>query len=231
MIKIRYSQLQVGLHATVKTEDGHTVIYLVPGLSTAERRSAVDRLRASGKVGYGPKLPAIPLAAAVIADRVKVTTRNAIAAVRLHPTGVAIPAVVLVSGAILYTLLVTVAVNLGLPVTSDLAVGPLPVAAAPVSNASTTPHRPAPHPAGPGTGSQPGPGSTGSKARRGQPGKSTPDRSANPTPTRTQPSGSSSPTASSSPSAPPSGSPSASPSPSPTSTSPCLNLGLIHLCV
>jgi hypothetical protein len=227
LIKIRYSQLQVGLHATVKTEGGHTVIYLVPGLSAAERRSAMDRLRASGKVGYSPKLPAIPLALALIADRVRVTTRNAIAAARLHPTGLAIPAIVLVSGAILYALLVTVSVNLGLPVTSDLAVGPLPVAAAPVSNAGPQPRRPAGHLADAGPRSASGPRATGSKAGQGKPGKSSPDPSAGPTPTRTKPTGSPSPTRSSSPS--PSGSPSASPSPSPTKTT-CLNLGIISLC-
>jgi hypothetical protein len=235
LIKIRYSQLQVGLHATVKTEGGHTVIYLVPGLSAAERRSAMDRLRASGKVGYGPKLPAIPLAVAIMVDRVKVTTTNAIAAARLHPTGIAIPGVVLVSGAILYALLVTVSVNLGLPVTSDLAVGPLPVAAVPVSTATTPPHRPSGYQADPGPGSQPAgtrsPGSVGSKSRQGQPGRSGSGRSAHPSPTGTHPS-TSPPTPSSSPSSSPSGSPSASPSPSPTkSNTICLNLGLIRLCV
>ncbi|HEX4059966.1 MAG TPA: hypothetical protein VHY58_03005 [Streptosporangiaceae bacterium] len=233
MIKIRYSELQAGLHATTKTEGGHTVLYLVPGLSAVERRSAIDRLRASAKVGHGPKLHTIPLALALIADRVKQNTKNAVAAARLHPTGVAIPAVVLVSGAILYALFVTVSVNLGLPVTSDLAVGPLPVAAAPASggNSQRGPGPGASQPGGPSqasrlTGARSS-GSSGPSARSGRPGKSSPHPTTGPTPT-TPPSSSPRPTGGSS-----TPTVSIAPTPSPSKsggTGSCLNLILIRLC-
>jgi hypothetical protein len=239
LIKIRYSELQAGLHATTKTEDGHTVLYLVPGLSAAERRNAIDRLRASAKVGHGPKLHTIPLALALIADRVKQNTKNAVAAARLHPTGVAIPAVVLVSGAILYALFVTVSVNLGLPVTSDLAVGPLPVAAAPASAGNTQPGPAAGQPGGPDQGSKlTGDRSSGSSGpsprpgRSGQPGKSRPHPTTGVTPTTAPPSSGPPPTGGSSPSSTPTASIAPTPSPSKSGgKGSCLNLPLIRLCV
>jgi hypothetical protein len=234
VIKIRYSELQAGLHASATKEGRHTVIHLLPGLSPAERSSAIDRLRASAKVGHGPKLHAIPLAVALIADRIKQTTGNAVAAARLHPTGVAIPAVVLTSGAILYALLVTVSVNLGLPATSDLAIGPLPVAAAPVSSGNTPPARVVGQPADPVRGSRlTGDQGSGTKARPSRHQKSSPAPSTG-SPS-TQPTTGSSSTASPSPSS--SGSPTPTPSPSPTGhhhhhgNSACLNLLLIRLCL
>jgi hypothetical protein len=235
VIKIRYSELQAGLHASATKEGRHTVVHLLPGLSPAERASAIDRLRASARVGHGPKLHAIPLAMALIADRIRQTTRNAAAAARLHPTGVAIPAVVLTSGAILYALLVTVSVNLGLPATSDLAIGPLPVAAAPVGSGNTPSAPAAGRPADPVresrlTGDQ-GSGRAGSKAGSGARGKSSPAPSAGPAPS-TQPS-TGSPTSNPSPS--PSLSASTAPGPSPAKGGGgkrrCLNLGLIRLCL
>jgi hypothetical protein len=234
VIKIRYTELRAGLHASATKEGRHTVVQLLPGLTPAERASAIGRLRASAKVGHGPKLPAIPLAVALIADRIKQTTRNAVAATRLHPTGLAIPAVVLTSGAILYALLVTVSVNLGLPATSDLAIGPLPVAAAPVGPGNTRPAPVTGHPADPARGSRltgdQGAGGTGGKTRSGQHGKPGPVPPAGPTPS-TQPSTGPSPTSSPS----PSGSATSTPSPSPIRShggkGKCLNLGLIWLCL
>ena len=233
MIKIRYSELQAGLHASATREGRRTVIHLLPGLSPAERSSAIDRLRASAKVGHGPKVPAIPLAVALIADRIKLTTRNAVAAARLHPTGLAIPAVILTSGAILYALLVTVSVNLGLPATSDLALGPLPVAAAPVSSGSApAPTRVTGHPADPVRGSRLTGDQRSARPDRGQAGS--PGQHAKP-----RPSAGSTPSP-----APGSGSPTSSPAPrlsattaprpSPTKSGgkgKCLKLlGLIKLC-
>ena len=237
MIKIRYSELQPGLHATTKTENGHTVLYLVRGLSTAERRNAIGRLRASANVGHGPKLPTIPLALALIADRVKQNTKNAMAAVRLHPTGAAIPAVFLVSGAILYALFVTVSVNLGLPVTSDLAVGPLPVAAVPASSGNSQPRPATGQPGGPSqaprlTGDRSGSsGPSPRAARAGQPGQSSPHPTTGSTPT-TPPSSSPPPTGGSAPPSPPTASVAPTPSPSKSGgKGSCLNLALIRLCL
>jgi hypothetical protein len=231
LIKIRYSELPAGLHASTKTEGQHTILYVLPGLSPGERRNAIDRLRASARVGHGPKLPAIPLALALIADRVGVTFRNAASAARLHPTGTAIPVIVLTAGAIMYALLVTVSVRLGLPVTSDLALTPLPAAVAP----STQRVPVSDHPGGPahaaGPTSDPRPAGHARPAHQGRTGSGP---SAGPTPSPS-PTGGSSPTVS--PAPPSSPSTSSPPSPSPPGTrgggrgGSCLNLGLFRICV
>lgn len=243
MIKIRYSDLQPGLHASAETEGKHTVVYLVPGLSPRDRQSAIDRLRASAKVGHGPKLPAVPLALALIADRIAVNSRNAVAAARLRPTSLAIPAVVLAGAGVLYGLLVTVSIHMGLPATSALTLEPLPVASAPAGPGPGPSHQASAggsHSAGPAQASRL-PGSTGPVAA-GPTGPiapgSGPHHQATPSPSSSQ-----SPTG---PSPPPSPSPtstwtlSPSPRPSPSKTRSgggggggrnCLNLGLIRLCV
>jgi hypothetical protein len=235
VIKIRYAELQAGLHASATREGRHTVIHLLPGLSPAERGSAIDRLRASAKVGHGPKIHAIPLTVALIADRITQNTRNAVAAARLHPTGLAIPAVILTSGAILYALLVTVSVNLGLPATSDLAIGPLPVAAAPVSSGNTPPARVVGQPADPVHGSRltGDQGSSGGNGRSGRPEKSSSAPSAGSAPSNQPTPGSSpTPTPTSSASSPPT--PTPSPSPAPTkhhAGQACIKVGQIKLCL
>ena len=236
LIKIRYSDLQPGLHASAETEGRHTVLYLVPGLSPTDRQSAIDRLRASAKVGHGPKLPGIPLALALIADSITVNTRNAVAAARLHPTGLAIPAVVLAGAGVLYALLVTVSIHMGMPATSALTLEPLPVASAPASPGPSPSHQAAAagsHSAGPAQASRL-PGSPmpipAVPAAHTAPGSPQQHRSA-PSPGL--------PTISSSPQPSPSPSPSRirtpAPSPSPTRTKGggghCVNLALIHLCV
>ena len=135
MIKVRYCDLPGGMHASAKREGRRTILYLRPGLSPAERRSVIDRLRGSARVGHGPRLPAIPLALALTANRSRLNLRNAAAAVRLHPTGFAIPVVLIAVGAILYGLLVTVTMHFGRPSIPVPAVAqdPLPIATAPVS--------------------------------------------------------------------------------------------------
>lgn len=231
MIKIRYSELQPGLHASAETEGKHTIVYLVPGLSPTDRQSAIDRLRASAKVGHGPKLPAVPLALALIADRIAVNSRNAVGVARLHPASLAIPAVVLAGGGVLYALLVTVSMHMGLPATSALTLQPLPVTSAPGSSGpshhasagGTHSGGPARAPGAPGTR----PAAAAGDTRHG-PG---PSLQATPSPGR--------PPTSSSPAPSPSPSSSRSPSPRPSATRTtggkghrgrCLNLGLIRLC-
>lgn len=232
LIKIRYSDLRPGLHASAETEGKRTVLYLVPGLSPTARQSAIDRLRATAKVGHGPKLPAVPLALALVADRITVNTRNAVAAARLLPTGLAISAVVLAGAGVLYALLVTVSMHMGLPATSALTLEPLPVASAPASpgpshqgpgdgthsagpaQVSRLIGSPVPVPAGPA-------GHTARGSRRHHAAASSPSQppASSPSP-RPSPSSSSSRTP--------------SPSPSPTRTKGrghCVNLGLIHVCL
>ncbi len=71
MIKIRYSDLPAGLHVQTVVQGRHTILYLLPGLSTAERRAAVHRARSNARVGYGPRMPAAGVAFALGADRVR----------------------------------------------------------------------------------------------------------------------------------------------------------------
>jgi hypothetical protein len=232
VIKIRYSDLPAGLHASASSEGRHTVIYLVPGLSAADRQGAIDRLRASARVGHSPKLPAVSLALALIADRIRLNLRNATAAARLHPIGAAIPVVVLVGGAILYALFVTVSIRLGPPQSAQAQL-PLSAVSAPASRGS------APSDSGGVAGPTSATRLTGaSSARRASHRGSTTREQvvgAHPAPSSPAPSpdpGSSSPPGH--PAPPPWPGP-PSPSPSPTrshgSGSICLNMGFLGICV
>jgi hypothetical protein len=241
VIRIRYSDIQPGLHAQSAREGRHTVIYLVPGLSPTQRSNAIGRLKSSSRVGHGPNLPAIPLAAALIIDHVKGTLRNAAAAARLHPVGVLIPMVLLGTSLILYCLLVTVSIRLGPPSVAGAILGPglQPVAAAPGQAAparhGARDHDPVSSPRASLTRAARVAGSASHKARSPQPmqygspkpvpsGKVTPHPSTSPRP-------SSHPT-----SPPPSVPPSPSPSPHPSRSGGgggglCLNLGFLGVCV
>lgn len=243
MIKIRYSDLPAGMHASAEREGTHTVLTLRPGLSSAERRSAIDRLRSSARVGHGPGLPAIPLALALTADRIRLTLRNTVAAARLHPTGFAIPVILIATGAILYGLLVTVTIHFGNPAVSSIAQAPLSIATGPVSagessspSASPSAGRaidpPAVHMPLAGTAQDPRSGH-GVSSPPGQTGGTKPGPSATPNPGGSVPPTGPPPSAS-----PPPPSSSPSPTPSPTSSHGhgggglCLNLlDLIGICV
>jgi hypothetical protein len=234
VIKIRYSDLPAGLHASARSEGRHTVIYLVPGLSAADRQGAIDRLRASARVGHSPKVPAIPLALALIADRIRLNVRNAAAAARLHPIGAAIPVVVLGGAAILYALFVTVSIRIGGPA-PQAATARLPVAAATAPAAGpSAPAEGAPTYASRLTGAsaaRSGPRAADGAAS-GQVTGAHPGPSATPTPSPA-PTVSTSPPGYPSPPPSPSRPPSPSPSPSPTRShgGVCLNLGPLGICL
>lgn len=248
MIKIRYSDLPAGLHASAETEGRRTIIYLVPGLSAADRKNAIDRLRASARVGHGPKLAAIPLALALITDRIRQNLRNGAAAARMHPTGVAIPLIALVCGAVLYGLFVTGSIRIGPPSIAESAPNPVPPAAtAPARAGQTMPdvtvggrdntpvyssdltgvQRTGASEAGSTGPAGRTPGSGSSPTSTGTP---TPTRGGHPTPPGTPPS-----------SVVPPISPTPTPTPTPTRTRPgggggggsglCLDLGIIGICI
>lgn len=61
MIKIRYADLPQGLHAQVRRAGWRPVIYLLPGLSPAQRRDALGRLIRTSRRGHGPCLQLGPL--------------------------------------------------------------------------------------------------------------------------------------------------------------------------
>jgi hypothetical protein len=238
LIKIRYTDLPAGLHVRVEERGRSTLIYLLPGLTLAQRRSALLRARRSASMGYGPRLPALGVAAAVARDRTKTTIHNGLAAVRSHPA-LALPGVVVLCAAVVYLMTSTVSITLHPPQAN--AVNPSGTSTRARHDAAGSSGRlgisGADHP-DPSAGGQ-GPGRhhgktqrpprshshspAPSRSRHPRPGPSTSD----PAPTR-----SSSPPTSSSPSPTTSTTaPTPSPSPSPTSSSNCLNLGPLGICL
>lgn len=108
MIKIRYSDLPAGLHVRTAVQGRHTILYLLPGLTAAQRRAALHRARSNARVGHGPRLPAAGIAFARSADRIRTTARNSLAAVRVHPALFVPAMIIVVSVAVAYLLLATV---------------------------------------------------------------------------------------------------------------------------
>ncbi len=111
MIKIVYRDLSPGLHASAQVSGRHTIISLLPGLTLHQRRAALRRIRHSGRMGHGPRVPAMGLALAVGRDRVKATARTGAAVVRLHPAGSTLPVVLLSAAAVVFVLMATVSIH------------------------------------------------------------------------------------------------------------------------
>lgn len=97
MVRIRYAELQAGLHVAAEASGGDTVVYLLPGLTPAERRVALSRVRSLGRLGHGPRLSAASLAMAAGRDRIRTTLGNGAAAVRSHPI-LMLPSALVMSG-------------------------------------------------------------------------------------------------------------------------------------
>jgi hypothetical protein len=113
VIKIRYADLPGGLHARAEARGRHTVIiYLLPGLTVAQRRAVLRRLRSSARVGHGPLLSRAGMARAMAADRIRTNLRNAAAALRVHPAILAPPLLLTVAAAVAFVLLVPVPVGI-----------------------------------------------------------------------------------------------------------------------
>jgi hypothetical protein len=115
MITIRYAELPEGLHAQAETRGRRTVIYLRPELTPEQRRNSLRRARQSGRMGYGPRLPAAWVAVAVAWDAVRGTVHNAAAAVRTHPLGSVLLAAMMAASMVGYLLFVTVSIRMMLP--------------------------------------------------------------------------------------------------------------------
>ena len=114
MIKIRYrdpNELSPGLHAAAERHGRSTTVYLLPGLSAAQRRAALRRLKISARRGYDPKLPAPQLAVALAADRIRTTVGRAGAVFRSHPAGSTVPVMVVSAGAIAFLVLSAVSIR------------------------------------------------------------------------------------------------------------------------
>ena len=115
MIKIRYADLPGGLHVRVVASGKDTIIYLLPGLTTLQRRAALSRAQSSARMGQGPRLSSAGVMCAVTADRIRTTVRNAATATRMHPVIFVPPLVIIVSAAIAYVLLVSVSIKIHSP--------------------------------------------------------------------------------------------------------------------
>lgn len=232
MIKIRYSDLPSGLHVRADAQGRHTIIYLLPGLTPAQRRAALYRARRDACLGYGPKLPAAGFARAVAADRLRITLGNGASTMRAHPAVYAPPLILLVSAALAYAILSSVTIRY-----QPQAVGPgtsaVPIAPGQVSTSPAgIPGAPPGNAHAPGSRGSTAPGK-GSRKRTGGSGSSTsagssPSTSASPTPGPGEPS----------PQAPnpsPPGGLSPSPSPSPSGSGGnggvCVRVGPLGVCL
>jgi hypothetical protein len=111
LIKIRYTHLPAGLHVRAEASGRNTTIYLLPGLSHGERRSALLRARRSAALGYGPRLPAAGVAAAVTRDRIAATVRNGLTAFAGHPLLLLPPLLTAATATLMYVMLSAVAVT------------------------------------------------------------------------------------------------------------------------
>jgi hypothetical protein len=114
MIKIRYrdpNELSPGLHAAAERQGRNTTVYMIPGLTAAERRSALRRLRISARMGQGPRLPAPQLALALAADRIRTTLGQAGTIFRSHPAGSTVPVMVVSAGAIAFLVVSAVSIR------------------------------------------------------------------------------------------------------------------------
>src|SRR6266581_2497717 len=114
MIRIRYrdsNEFSPGLHAAAERHGRTTTVYLLSGLTAAERESALRRLRLSARMGHCPRLPGVQLALALLADRIRTGVGRAGAVFRLHPAGSTVPIMVLSGGAIAFLLFSTVSIR------------------------------------------------------------------------------------------------------------------------
>lgn len=220
MIKIRYrdpNELSPGLHAAVERHGRSTTVYLLAGLSGAERRAALRRLRMAARRGYGPRLPAPQMALAHLGDRIRTTLVQAGSVLRRHPAGSTVPVMLLSAGAIAFLAVSAVSMRIGPHRDAGESLPIISAIAAPGPGGSPRPKDTIT--AGPDHGSAGNQGSAGGAYRQAYAGDTPGDQdvpSGSPSPTP----GAGTPTSSRSPSRSPSPTPSASPSsPTPTPSS------------
>jgi hypothetical protein len=80
-----------GLHGRAQSGPRGVTVYLVPGLSSCQRKAVIRRLRQEASRYVGPALPLPQLAMALGLDRVRSAARVAGAVVRLHPAVTLLP--------------------------------------------------------------------------------------------------------------------------------------------
>ena len=257
MIRVRYrdsNEFSPGLHAAAERHGRITTVYLLPGLTKPERRSALRRLRLSARMGHGPRLPSGPLALALLADRIRTGIGRTGAVLRLHPAGSTLPVMVLSGGAIAFLLFSTVSIRVlhNPPTTPEAASSPGPVASAGavpfagsqggVTGLGGSGSRGAGAAPGSSSGDGTGQGGSGTSGNTGSgtgaSGGTTLSGGSDPTPASSQGGGSSGggSSSSSSPSQPASSSSSSAPQPAPSATQPassglCVKVGPLGVCL
>jgi hypothetical protein len=112
VIKIRYADLPEGLHVRIEARGQRAVIYLRPGLSGAQRREALRKVRRTARLAAGPRLSGSGITLAAAMDTAKSTARNGTAAVRYHPAGSLFLTALLASAVVCYMLFVSVSIQL-----------------------------------------------------------------------------------------------------------------------
>ena len=238
MIKIRYADLPGGLHVRAVAQGKDTIVYLVPGLTVAQRQAALRRVRSSARMGQGPPLSAAGLAYALMADRTRTTLRNAAAAMRVHPAMFVPLIVILLSAAIAYFALTSVSIRVNSPRagTPQMALG-APAAVAVGPSRGSEPRYPG-RPGQPGglVPGDPPPGHAGAPTPK-KPGGAHPTPSPSPSPSSTPSPGPGRPGQPPFPA--PSPAPSSVPLPSPTGSGSgsgsggglCVNVGPLGVCL
>ncbi|MEP7025983.1 MAG: hypothetical protein ABJB47_19730 [Actinomycetota bacterium] len=128
MIKIRNCDLPAGVHVRTVNRGRHTVVFLLHGLTPAQRQAAIRRAKGAARVGQGPALPSGALARALAVDRLRTTVRNGFGAMRMHPAVLFPPLIIVLSAAVAYLLLVSVSIHYapGRPVPGPVAIGASP---------------------------------------------------------------------------------------------------------
>lgn len=146
-VKIRYrdaSQFSPGLRATAERHGLTATVYLLPGLTAAQRNAALRRLRQSGRMGYGPRLPVVQLAFALFVDRIRATIGQIGSVFRVHPAGASGPVMLVSAGAIALLMLSAVSIRILREPRGPhgpSASGPAPVASAIAVRIPGSPHR------------------------------------------------------------------------------------------
>jgi hypothetical protein len=183
MIKIRYrdpGELSPGLHAAAERHGRSTVIYLLSGLTTQQRRAVLRRLRLSARMGHCPPLPAAQLALALLADRIRITAARLGAVFRLHPAGITMPVMAASGGMIAFLVISAVSFR---PPPGPQGPGQPPAlgAPAPGTSASAAPiavPSPAPEPGARQSASAAGQVTTAWSGRGGSPSRGQPEPTA-----------------------------------------------------
>jgi hypothetical protein len=110
MIRICYKDFSAGthhmagLHGRVERCARGVTIYLLPGLTSGQRKAVIRRLRQEASRGLGPPLPRPRLAIALGWDRLRSAAGLVWAIVRLHPAVTLVPSAIVVAMATLFIL-------------------------------------------------------------------------------------------------------------------------------